>query len=248
MLSDDTTSALIYDHKTQMNIEPADTFQLGFYAWVIFNTYPFLDEIKTVLHFVRFGYYSDEHVWTRKDLQDIEDELLTRIQIVENRTEWGPTPHKNCQYCPFMTSCPKFEEFIEVFDNGCYRVKKDNLHILGSLEKAIQVAGFINILEEALSCAKESLRGYVKASGPVAIPGKVYEFRGDESVNWDKVNKMKEDVYKVFEKHGVDPRRFMGFSQTFSKSVWVADKEELVRELSALLPKKVSTEFRGYKI
>src|SRR5688572_25405175 len=56
-ISDDMSTAVVYDHKTQYNKEEADTFQMGFYAWVIAKQNPFLKEIHTVMHFVRFGDY-----------------------------------------------------------------------------------------------------------------------------------------------------------------------------------------------
>jgi hypothetical protein len=250
MLSDDTTSALVYDHKTQPNIEPADTFQLGFYAWVILKTYPFLENVKTVLHFTRFGHYSEEYVWTREQLCEVEDEICTRVHMIENRTSWDPVPYKNCQYCPFMLECPVLREYIEVSDNGTVRVNMRDFAILGDLNKAVKMAGLVTVAEEVVKSAKDSLREYVKNTGPIAIPGKVYEFRGEEEeVNWDKVNKsLRPVLYKVFEKHGVDPREFMGFSQTFSKPIWMIDKPDLVNEVASLVPKKVATKFTGYKV
>jgi hypothetical protein len=249
MISDDTTSALVYDHKTQPNIEPADTFQLGFYAWVIFNTYPFLKEIKTVLHFARYAYYSEEYVWTREQLKEIEDEICTRVHIIENRPTWDATPHKNCQYCDYMLECPALKECLEVSENGSVRVNMTNFKMLGDLNKAVKFAGLLTVLEETIKRVKGGLREYVETTGPVAIPGRVYEFRPEESVNWDKVNKtLKPSIYAIFNKHGIDPREFMGFSQTFSKSVWMMDKPDLVQELSAALPKKVSTEFKGHTV
>lgn len=249
MISDDTTSALVYDHKTQPNIEPADTFQLGFYAWVILKTYPFLDDVKTILHFTRYGYYSEEHVWTRDQLQDIEDEICTRIHNIENRVAWEPVPYKNCQYCPFLLQCPAMKEFIEVMENGTYRVNMNDFNIIGDTQKAVKIAGLVTIVEEVSKNAKHALREYVKKTGPVAIPGRVYEFRAEEEVNWDKVNRtMKPALYEIFNKHGVDPREFMGFNQTFSKSLWMVDNPNLMKEVSSLIPRKVTTEFRGHKV
>lgn len=251
-LSDDTTSAMVYDHKTQPNIEEADTPQMGFYAWVIAKTHPFLNEINTVLHFVRYGKYSEPVAWTKEMLAAIEDDIMTKVAIIENRTSWDPVPHKGCQYCPFVAQCPAMKEVIEVSEGGDYHVKFDNLKILGDTNKAVKLAGYINVMEEILKRSKDELKTFVKfAQAGIAIPGKVFEFRaGEEKVDWDKVNKKPEiraAAYAIFEKYGLDPRMFMGFSQTFSKTVWMCESEALLKELSAIFPRTRETEFRGYK-
>lgn len=249
MISDDTTEAVVYDHKTQPNIEEADTFQMGFYAWVISKTYPFLNKIKTVLHFARFSYYSDPYVWDVESLAKIEDEILTRISIIENRQSWEAIPNKNCQYCPFIASCPALQEYMDIDDSGNIRVRFDNLKILGDTGKAVRLAGLVNILDQVSDVATKNLKEHVKAYGPIAIPGKIFEYRASEpKVNWDRVNRsLRAEIYAIFEKHGVDPKLFMGFSQTFSKGVWLTENERLVKDLAAILPMSVDTTFRGYK-
>lgn len=249
LISDDTTTAIVYDHKTQPNVEEADTFQMGFYAWVISRIYPFLNEIHTILHFARYGTYSSPYIWTQRDLYKIEDEFLTRASIIENRQVWDAVPHKNCQYCPYLAECPAMQEYIEVDpDSGQSRVKNNNLEILGDVSKAVKMAGLINVLDEVLGTAKDNLKEHVKMYGPIAIPGKIWEFRGEESIDWDRVNKhFKDKACAVFEKYGIDPKVFMSFNQTASKTVWMAENQELLKELSALFPRKTSTTFRGYK-
>ena len=248
LISDDTTKAIVYDHKTQPNVEEADTFQMGFYAWVISRIHPFLNEISTILHFARYGIYSEPYVWTARDLYKIEDEFLTRASIIENRTSWDAIPHKNCQYCPYKAECPAVAEFVQVDENGNVRVLANNLRILGDTNKAVKLAGLTNVLEEVVSSAKEELREHVKMSGPIAIPGKIFEYRGTEGINWDSVNKkLRGEAYAIFEKHGVDPKQFMSFNQTASKGVWLTENEALVKELAELFPRKTETKFAGYK-
>jgi len=249
MVSDDTTTAIVYDHKTQPNVEEADTFQMGFYAWVISKIHPYLDEIRTVLHFARYGHYSTPYVWTKDDLAKVEDEVLTRISIIESRTTWEPTPNKNCQYCPFKTECPALAELIEMLPDGGYRIHNKALHILGDTQRAVKVAGLVNILEELIKEGKDNLKEHVKEFGPIAIPGKIYEFKQSElKVAWDIVNKkLRNQVYEIFEKHKVDPKALMGFSQTFSKSIWMFENQALVDDLTKILPTEIETTFRGSK-
>lgn len=247
--TDDGTYAIVYDHKTQPNTEEADTFQLGVYAWTIWKKYPFLEGVRTILHFARYGKYSDPYVWTKEDLMKIEDELVTRIQIIEGRQSWEATPHSKCQYCPFIAECPAMAEFVTVDEEGHIRVAANKFRILGDTNQAVRLAGVLNVMEEAVKTIKSELRKHVTLSEhPIAIPGKIYGFVQSEGIHWDTVNKkLKKEAYAIFEKHGIDPRDFMGFSQTFSQSVWMTENEQLVKDLAALFPRKITTEFRGAK-
>lgn len=250
LISDDTTKAIIYDHKTQPNIEEADTFQMGFYAWVISRYYPFLSEINTILHLARYAFYSEPYIWTKEQLFEIEMQVMDRVHNIETRNEWVATPNNKCQYCPFLTQCPEMKDFIEVNEHGNARVKMDHFKVLGDTTKAVKLAGLINVMEDAVGFAKDELKTFVKQSNaPIAIPGKVYEFRGTEGINWDKVNKgLRQKTLEVFKKYNVDPMLFMGFSQTFSKDIWLTENEALVKELSELFPRKIETKFQGYKM
>jgi len=58
---------------------------------------------------------------------------------------------------------------------------------------------------------------------------------------------MRGKVYEVFDKHKVDPKLFMSFNQTASKTIWMAENELLIKELSDILPRKSETKFGGYK-
>jgi len=252
MISDDTTEGLIIDHKTQPNIEEADTFQLGVYAWVIWKSYPFLERISTVLHFARYGVYSQPVVWTQEQLLEIEDELITRISVIESRESWDPVPHSKCQYCPYIPECPAMKQFINIDANtGQISVNRDNYKILGQTGKAVQVAGVINVMEEAMKELRGELRDFVKQSGsPVAIPGKIFGYQTKEEINWDKVNKsadIRKKAYDIFESHQIDPKEHMGFSQKFSSGVWLHSNDDLVKQLSLVFPRKNTTKFAGYK-
>lgn len=247
LVSDDLTTALVYDHKTQPNVEEADTFQLGFYSWVIMKSHPYLNTVQTILHFARYGKYSEPCVWTREDLGVIEDEIMTRVSIIESKTSWEAVPNKQCQYCPVIGDCPKMKELYQIDDNGNL-VSRGSLDIFGgSASHAVKMAEYLQVFEELVKRLKEELKEHVKNYGPVAIHGKRYDFKPDEKVDWDRVNKsLRNHAYEVFQKHGIDVRDHMGFSQTFSTGIWRRGVEALIKELD--FPTKITTEFRGHKI
>lgn len=248
-ISDDTTTAFITDHKTQPNFEEADTFQMGAYAWVISRIYPFLEEVQTTLHLARFGFYSEAYVWTKEELYAIEEQILNRISYSESRVDFSATPYKNCQYCPFVLECPALKEFLEIDDSGKYRVKMRNFTLLNDTQKAVKMASIMNVLDVASNAINTSLKNFVKANGPIAIPGVRYEFTASPEVNWDAANskRLRPIIMAIFKKHNVDHVDFMGFSQTFSKTVWMIDKPALVKELSEVLPKKANVKFKASK-
>lgn len=251
MISDDLTHAIVYDHKTQPNMEEADTFQLGFYAWLLFKTHPFLQEIKTILHFARYGKYSQPYVWRREELVEIEDEILTRIGVNESRTDWSATPNKHCQYCPFMAECPALEPFLEKDSEGRVKPKKSAVKILGNTDKAVSVLGALTVIENLANEMKKELRAHVEASqSPVAIPGVWYGFEvKSDLIDWDYANKQqRREIYEIFERHKVDVRHFMGFSQTFTKKIWQAENPKLSADLNAVLKREHKTEFRARKV
>jgi hypothetical protein len=249
MISDDQKIGLIYDHKTQPNIEDADTFQMGVYAWLTSKIHPYLEEIHTVLHFAQMGIYSAPHVWTREALAQIEDAFLTRVAIIEGRESWEATPNKMCQYCPYISECPAVAEVFEIDEkSGKAKVKAKTPKILGSVEKAVQIAGVITVLDEFMSAAKKALKDHTDLYGPVAIPGMIYESRAKEAIDWDKVNKAYRLLaFEVFKRHNVDPADYMAFGATASKPIWLLGNAKLVEELSALFPRTVSRRFDGYK-
>jgi len=248
-ISDDTTVMTVYDHKTQMNIEPADTFQFGCYAWVLSKIYPFIQKFETIHHFPRYKHYTAPFIWTKDHLAEVEAGILDRIAFIENRTTWEPTPHYGCQYCPIAYKCPaisdvKYDDFGKIVEWD-----KQSMKIMGQVERAVAVAGKIEVFSQLINEGNKELREFVKDAGPIALPGKVFDYFDKEDVDWTLVNKsMKQEVMEVFRKHGVDPAKYMGFSATFSKKIWFESNEALVKELAALMPRKKSTEFRGKKM
>lgn len=248
MISDCMTEAVVYDHKTQPNIEDAVTFQMKFYTWVVFRTHPFLKKVTTILHFARYGTYRS-HEWTQEDMVAVEDEIMTRIAVIEGTEQWIASPHSKCQYCQFKDDCPRWAEIFEYREDGSKVHKKMPTLLEGGMEAAVKYAGDLNLLEEAVELRKKELKTYVSMTSPIAIPGKIYEFRAKEEVDWDTVNKkLKNNVYEVFEGCGIDPKRYMGFSATFTKDLFLTENTVLLDKLNALIPRKTKTEFRGYKL
>jgi len=247
--SDDAKGATIVDHKTQMNIEQADTFQMGVYAWLTSKCHPWLEEIESSLYFAQFGVHSEPVVWDKEDLARMEGEILSRIDIVESRTNWDPCPNHNCQYCDLVAECPALTNLVEVDkEKGFVMIKDDNVAILGDTNKAVYIAQMIKVLETYVNAARKTLRDHVKEFGPISIPGTLYEHRPKTEVDWKKANKIRWDLKKLLVDNGIDPVEYMGFSATFSKDLALIDNDKLRKEIFDKIPTKTSTTFKGYKM
>ena len=247
--NEDATGATIIDHKTQMNIEEADTFQMGVYAWLTSKCYPWLTEIESSLYFAQFGHYSAPSVWGSEDLCRMENELMSRISIIEDRDNWDACPNYNCQYCDLVGECPALKSLVEVDkENGIVMIRDDNTAILGNTNKAVYLGQMIKVLETYIASAKKNLKDHTKTFGPISIPGTLYEHRAKTEVNWDKANKNKEELCKILESHNVDPRNYMGFSSALSKKIALIENDSLKKKFFDAIPRKVATTFKGYKM
>lgn len=265
MISDDTTTALVYDHKTQMNIEEADTFQMGFYAWVISKIYPFLREVHLVLHFAQYGYYSkpikyltkwneedmkelsEEDRYQYRSLEKIEQEILTRVSIVENKEDWGPNPNNLCQYCSYAMECPLLLERFSAGEDG--EIQPAALPTLITDESsARKVACAVHVIDNYVAHLKKQLKSYTAKNPPVLLGGFFYGHKPSFGYDWDYLNKKgRKEVLEVFKKHNIESKDWMVFSSTGSKKIFKHANKDFVRELMSVLPEKTTTKFGGYK-
>lgn len=252
---DDDFRVHILDYKTQPNIEEADTFQMGIYALTMARHYN-LKEAYTSIYFARYGKYSKEHLWTEEDLSTIEQTLLARIETIENRTSWTPTPHNGCQYCPFRTECPVYEDNFEVNQvSDTQTVVKvtdtDVFNVHNDIYRAQNLAGILVQLDELTKLGKKNLQTFIKKyEQPVVSGNKAFMYKPKEDFDWHYINKNnKHEVVATLNKYGVDATRYANFSKSsFTPVFLMEDKEEMFKELQGCLPKKVSTTFGCYKV
>ena len=273
MISDDTTTALVYDHKTQLNIEPGDTFQMGFYAWVISKIYPFLREVDTILHFSQYGHYSKPIRWmvrmSPEDIENmpegerencrslklIEEYILTEVEVSESRVDFSPSPSNSCQYCPVIAECPAILNSFDICEDAGNRhaTPKKGTGLIKKVvdaSTAVEAAKTAHVLDTYLKSLTKEISEYTKKTGQIALPsGIAYGHRASTSPDWDFFNKSgRESVLELFEKHGEDFKEYVGFSSTFSKKLLKSNNTSLVSEVMQILPEKGTTRFGSYKI
>jgi len=251
-ISADTTTAKVWDHKTQQNAEEADTFQMGFYAWVISRCNPYLVFVDTILHFAQFGSYSDPFRWGPAELYQVEQTLLLRAGVIEGMTDWScAVPNKNCTYCDMMGECPVKQDILvtdPVTGNQKF-VKRPNLEIMDTTT-ACKVASEIHYIDLYKKSQQAALKAYVDRTGPIAIPGVVYGYKTDIKVNWEKINKseaLTTALDNLILKYGIDPVSYKGYSETLSKGMVFIDNENFHKERMLIMPTKVERTFGGRK-
>lgn len=92
---------IIIDWKTGKS-KVEDSIQLISYCIYVFKKYN-CDCIKTIYYYVETN-ERDSKLFYKKDLQNLENELLYKIQTVLNDNEYNPKMNKYCEYCEFINS------------------------------------------------------------------------------------------------------------------------------------------------
>lgn len=110
--------ARLTDHKTQMHMsDPADSFQLALYAWIVFKNYPLVNSIVARLNFCRYGRYESTE-YKRDTVLRVEAALRAKVNSIESIKDF--TVARRCAYCDICahktTHCPllKDEEGHEI--------------------------------------------------------------------------------------------------------------------------------------
>lgn len=243
LMIDDDNIATIIDHKTQMFVETADTFQMGFYAWLVKQAYPYIESVRTILHFCHpdINFYSKSVHWTQEDIDDNIELIKTKIDIAENMTEYPAEANHHCKYCPIKLACPRIQ-----------RLRRKRLPrgaIKGpilSAQEAKKQAEVLTVLEENSKEVKSSLKTFVEDIGAVQLPGLEYALVTSDSYVVPLENK-KELIEKLGE-YGQNPYSFFEFSATKLKKLWRTLDQKQIEEISNLIEPKKSTSFRSRKI
>lgn len=244
LLIDDDNEATIIDHKTQLYVQSADTFQMGFYAWLVKIAYPYVTGVNTILHFCHpdLDFYSKPSLWDKDDIENMETRIKVSIGIVESVTEHPAIPNHYCVYCPLKMECPKLEEISER-KPALKGAKKGPLLSAKAAQKHAEV---ITVLEENNKDMKKSLRTFVEQVGPVQLPGLEYGMVPSDGYEVPLENRRK--LIELLGDYGQDPYSMMSFPAARLKKLWkVLDQKQLESVRDLLRPTK-KTSFKVRKV
>jgi hypothetical protein len=188
------TEAEIFDWKSYFQVIEADTFQAHLYPVLLFKHYPFLERVRFVLQFVRYG-ISRDVVFTREQLPELEAMVLTERrrqlrlhkaaegaelagddaelawEMGENRL--GAMPGNHCAWCPKMSASIR-AEFISQTTGIPAAANQGQVCPIASINPFVQQTPEDRLRYAVFmdQCRKENaniLREFVTAGGPVTI-------------------------------------------------------------------------------
>ncbi len=118
----------IHDYKTSstlMTQEEADQdHQLPIYQLALMSKWPEAEKAKLVWHYLLFNKQIVSSR-TKKQLSEVQDKVVERIQIIEDSEEFIPHKSALCDWCDFQEICPlwKHPKKVEKLEENKY--KKD---------------------------------------------------------------------------------------------------------------------------
>lgn len=244
LLVNDDNIATIIDHKTQMYVCDANTFQMGFYAWMVKQAYPYVTEVRTMLHFCHpsLNFYSKPWSWDLDAMSNMETHIKIAIKIAEGMGEFPAIPNHHCQYCPIKMECPKLKELRKRKPMMKHAVKGPLL----TAQEAQKHAEVLTVLNENTKDMKSNLQAFVKEIGPVQLPGLEYTMVVADSYKVPLANK--KELVELLGEYGQNPYAYLDFSATNLKKLWKVLSKEQLEAVNVLLEPKKSTSFRARKV
>ncbi len=201
-------SAHIIDHKSQMHVESPNTFQMGAYALLVKAHYPYLNEIKTTLHFhaPSLNFYSYPSTWDDNKLKQVLNDLKRYIKLaesIEDNNKIEATPGKYCQYCPVISECP----VIAKVSNGQIKM----IGPIGNAETAREYAKALTTLEEFTSQAKKQLKIFMENTGAsISLGDSEYQLRTYKNKNYTNSH----EVIKILEEYKLNINNFVNINNS----------------------------------
>jgi hypothetical protein len=236
-------TATIIDHKTQQYIPTnLGTFQMGVYAWLVTQFYPFVREVKTVLHFCDYkrNFYSKPYTWTLKDLEGIKNEFMLSVETIENITNFETTTSGgHCVYCAVKRECPRILDLIKKNSSN----KKTPIL---NAQDAVNRASTLYTLDVNKSVYQSELKDFIGEIGPVDIGGIEYSYKKSDS--WDVPYENKKELFNILNSLGVDVWKYLNFDmKNLEKNIWKVVKKNDLEQIKTLLEPVYKTRFGARK-
>ncbi|NBO55754.1 MAG: PD-(D/E)XK nuclease family protein, partial [Actinobacteria bacterium] len=247
----------ILDHKStpSANSNSDHDFQMGCYAWIVSLYYPDY-EIRTVLHYAhpRLNFYAPPVYWSREDLDEVEQEIKTRVMAIESFNNYPALPGSHCDYCHLVQECPELRTVQEQNARGDINLNIDTVDDMIRVARQLRVIGVL--YDQLNRKLKESIENKCPDSG-IAIEGMWYGFKAsDEKVDWSSTErKIREensresaagkpaDLSSLLTKHGLDPESFKEWRGEKLKALWKLGKMDLIEELKSYIVTNRDTRF-----
>lgn len=240
------TVATVIDHKTQPKAENSDTFQLGFYAWLVKQFYPFVTQVNTILHFCRpeLNFYSRPTEWSLDDINELETVLKIRTQAIESIDVENAEPNPNyyCNYCSVNMECPKIDELNK------YRMKYGNMKNspIVDASEVVKLAEVLTVVDEGRKVLNSKIQKFAENVGNVVVHNKEYGYKPSKS--WEVTPGRERDLWTFLEQSGIDPMNFVKFDIKALSKFWYSRPPSFGDQVKEFLNEKVTTRFGSRKV
>jgi len=217
---------LVTDYKTGWEITK-DKAQLETYAWMAKTIFPQIDTFYVEHYFVRYNTkrYSE---LTGEDIERAKRRVKRIVKRIEKDTEFPPTPSTRCSWCPYLVRCAQLAN-----------IQNLQLPVLDTKEKAIQIAGRLLIVKEAVKRVEQMLKEYCKEYGKIPLGDGFYGYHVIES---PKVKNIEEFMNILWDK-GENPLLYL--SVDMRKARPLLNK---IEELEGVIEFEKKTQFRFKKV
>lgn len=258
----DVGMVTVVDHKSTPSASSnADhDFQMGCYAWLASLYYPEY-RVRTVLHYAhpRLNFYAPPVYWSREDLEEVEQEIRTRVMAIESFKEFPALPGSHCDYCHMVQECPELRTVQEQNSRGDINL---NIHSVDDMQRVARQLRVTGVLYDQLNKKlKEAIETNCPESG-IAIEGLWYGFKpSDEKVDWSATErKIREEherspergkpssLAELLQKHGLEPGAFKDWRGEKLRNLWKLGRSDLIEELKQYVVTSKDTRFGSYKI
>lgn len=215
----------IIDWKTNWkSYHPTETKQLSLYAWALNQIHNkpvrgklvFLRTKETPEHEFSIAEMEETRQWAIDLALEIQDKLYQVQQGADYQKLFKANPGGTCRYCGYSFECI----------DGKLPVPGE----IKTYDEAQSLGGEIIRLESALEQMKSLLKDYIKACGPVKVPGD-RQFIMQESSYWKWSSAAIKSAYERMRLENQNPFEYLGMTATQVKKLgW---SEKLVKEMGA---------------
>lgn len=237
----DGTKGWSYDHKNQRNVETADTFQQGVYAFLMKVHYPYLEEVYSVLHFCapELNFWSKPAIWGPEELAILRADFERYIRYAEdiNPETAVATAGHQCRYCSVIHECPIGAKFTA-------EGKVERPGVIASSQDAVRYAEHYVFMEQWMKELKKHLNRYCKDVGPVPLRDMIVEMRHSEGRDLRKQAAIRE----VFKTHNIPFEYYASLSTDGAKRAFAdhSENSDFLGDFERMAPSKMSPRFGAF--
>jgi len=216
---------LVTDYKTGWEITK-DRAQLETYAWMAKTIFPQIDTFYVENYFVRYNSkrYSE---LTTEDVERAKRRVKRIIKKIENDEEFLPNPSTRCSWCPYLVRCGQLANIQDL-----------QLPVIDTKEKAVQIAGRLLIVKEALKRVEQMLKEYCKEYGQIPLGNGFY---GHHVIESPKIKNIEEFMNILWDK-GENPLLYLRVDMRKIKPLL-----EKIEKLGKIIEIEKKTQFKFKK-